>query len=107
MDGPKNDLDSTFFLAFMGTKVCISLNVCHTIDYESPDGVTVETIPLHYEGILLDHDNEYYYLGNTPIEISQAVKKDSVVHIMIVEEKSVYDQILDHMPHPEKKEDVN
>lgn len=107
MTGNEVDVNSTFFLAFVGQKVCISIDVQHTINFETADGVNVETMPLYYEGILLDYDKQYYYLGRTPIEITQAIRKDTVIHIMVIEEKSIYEEMLNQMSPPEKNEDVN
>lgn len=98
---------STFFLAFIGQQVTITVTSTSVVNFADENGNTVETMPVFYEGILLDHDDEYYYLGSTPNEITQAVKKKQVVHIMVMEQKDIYEEILDSMPKPGKKEDVN
>lgn len=105
--GNKEQELSTFFLAFIGQQVTITVTLTSVVNFTDENGNTVETMPVFYEGILLDHDDEYYYLGSTPNEITQAVKKKQVVHIIVMEQKDIYEEILDSMPKPDKKEDVN
>lgn len=90
----------TFLLSFCGRQVTITVDMMATI----VAGEGVETYPIFYEGILLDYDNDYYYLGRTPQEVTQAVKKDTVAHIMVTEERDIFKQILEELPEPEKDE---
>ena len=100
-------LTDAFFLAFEGQHIVITTNLTQTMHTQFEDGSSAESAPIFYEGILLDYDDDYYYLGKTPNEIDQAVNKKNTVHIMIVEETTVFDEILDSMRTPEKKEDIN
>lgn len=97
---------STFFLAFIGQLVTITVGINSEVNFSDDNGATVQSIPMSYEGILLDENNDYYFLG-TPKEITQAVRKTRVVHIMVVEQKTLFDEILETMDRPENKEDVN
>lgn len=97
IDGKELD---TFFLAFVGQSVIISTEIIVPT-------IEGEVYPLFYEGILLDYDNEYYYLGNNPNEISHCVKKDLVIHISVKEERDVLTEFLEQLPTPKKKEDIN
>jgi hypothetical protein len=97
---------STFFLAFMAQEVIITTTVSTTVNFTDEVGNTVEIMPIFYEGILLDHDDEYFYLGENPNEINQAVKKTCVIHMMVKQNKDLYEEILDSMPKPGKG-DVN
>lgn len=99
----KLDLESTFFLAFIGQAVTITTTLKHTISDEH----NTESTPLFFEGILLDHDDEYYYLGATPNEITQGVKKNIVAHIMILDNKTVFDAILEQTPVPTDTTEIN
>jgi hypothetical protein len=99
----KDALDSTFFLAFIGQAVTITTTLRHTVSDEQ----NTESIPIFFEGILLDHDDEYYYLGATPHEITQGVKKSIVAHIAILDNKSVFDAILEQIPVPTDTTEVN
>lgn len=105
MEVKTNELN-TFFLAFMGQPITITTNLMTTMPMNEED-LAAETYPIFYEGILLDSDEEYYYLGKTPTEITSCVKKDSVVHIMVIEQKNLFEEILDHTEIPDKIEDAN
>lgn len=100
-----NKFDTLFGQTFIGQDVTITVNVTNSVNFEMNNGGTVETMPLFYEGILMDIDDEYYYLGDNPIEISHAIRKSSVVHIIINEQKTMYDALLDSVPND--KEDAN
>lgn len=63
--------------------------------------------PMYFEGILIDYDEEYFYLGKNPIEITQAIPRNPRFSIIISEEEEVFKGVLDSMPPPEKDEDVN
>jgi hypothetical protein len=99
MNGKEQEI-TTFFLAFIGQEVIITTNCNTTVNFSDEAGNTVEIMPIFYEGILLDHDQEYLYLGENPNEINQAVKKSSVIHIMVKSNKDLYEEILDQMPNP-------
>lgn len=103
----ENELDSIFFLTFIGQAVTITTTVLHSMRYPLSDEQHIESMPLYYEGILLDEDQEYYYLGNTPDEVSQAVKKVHVLHITVIEQKTVFDHILEHTPLPTDDSEFN
>jgi hypothetical protein len=94
-DKPDNKTLGTFFLAFVGQKCNITTNLKMQVGQNSPDS---GTFPVFYEGILLDFDDEFYYLSENAIEINQAVKRSEVVHIIVSEEKDLFTQILDEMP---------
>lgn len=98
---------TTFFLAFMGNEIIITTTVSTTVNFTDEAGNTAETIPVFYEGILLDEDDKFYYLGKNPNEIDQAVPKAMVLHIMTKPTSDIYEEILDQMEKPTKKEDVN
>lgn len=98
---------STFTSAFLGQQVTITVNLNQTINFQSSPEQSVESMPIFYEGFLLDEDDQFYYLGEDPIEINQAIKKVNVVHIMSIEEKDVFNQILDEMPGPVTEEEIN
>jgi len=102
-----NEIESTFFLAFCGQPVTITVTLTSNVNFQDENGVTVESMPIFYEGILLDYDTDYLYLGETPNEITQAVKKSLIAHIIVKEDKHVFDEILDQMGGPTRNEDVN
>lgn len=104
--GNENEIN-TFFLAFIGQEVIITVKSNTTVNFTDEQGHTLETMPVFYEGVLLDKDEDYYYLGAGPNEITQAVKKTEVMHIMVKPNKDIYEEVLDSMPDPESDEDVN
>lgn len=101
---------TTFVLAFENQNVIITTNITTKQSVHDESGIPLtESLPVFYEGILLDYDEDYYYLGetNNPNEITQAIKKINVVHIMVHEQKDEFETILDQLPFPKNKEDVN
>jgi hypothetical protein len=102
------NLDS-FFLSFVGQRIIITTNLVQSFSHSLEGQQILETSPMQYEGILLDYDEEYYYLGkvNKEDEIQQAIKKVHVAHISCVEESDMYQEILKQVPGPERKEDIN
>lgn len=107
MNGPKDKNLDSFVLTFMQRPVAITINQNHTINFQTDESSSVETMPMFYEGILLDYDDTYYYLGKTASEITQAITRSSVVHIQVMEEKNIYDQILEEMPDTPEGSEVN
>lgn len=106
----KDELN-TFFLAFVGQPITITTDVMVTsIAGADHEGFPVtETIPLMHEGVLLDFDEEYYYLGpeNDPNQITQAVPKSAVKHIVVLNDEDIYSKLLEDFPNPDKKEEIN
>lgn len=96
-----------FWTTFVGEKVSITINQTSSLTNVSEMGTITETFPVFYEGILLDMDEEFLYLGKNPNEINQAVKRIHITHIMVNEELDQFDEILNEMEVPEKPEDVN
>lgn len=100
MSGEQKDELTTFFLAFMGQFVTV------TTDTKVRPNPDIE-VPLYYEGILLDQDDEHLFLGETPDEITQAVRKEHYIHICVTERKDPLTAMLDDLPGPTSREDVN
>jgi hypothetical protein len=107
MDKKINEIESTFFLSFCGQKVHMTTNLMNNISTQDEHSNSIESIPITFEGILLDYDKDYYYLSNNAIEIDQAVRRTSVIHVGILEEKNIFDEILDSIPNPKDDSDVN
>lgn len=101
-----NEIDTTFFLAFCGQLVTITTALTTNANFNDDHGSGVESYPIMYEGILLDYDKEYLYLGATVNEVDSAIRKSFVVHIMVKQETNILNEILQSMPEP-KKEDIN
>lgn len=99
---------TTFFLAFAGQEVIITVDLIGFITHSSEHGTVTENLPIYYQGILLDYDENYFYLGNTPSEISQLIPKERLVHIKINDsDKELIDEVFDSMPDPKTESDIN
>jgi hypothetical protein len=100
MTGPKEEINSTFFLAFMGQRIIITIDLMASIISSSEAGTITEMVPIFYEGILLDEDSEYFYLGpiNDPNQIIEAVPKSRRVHIKISDDDEVTKEFLKQVP---------
>lgn len=87
---------NTFLLAFGGQLVTITTSVVVSDENQS--------ILINYEGILLEHDQDFVYLGQTVNEITDAVQKSKVLHIGLKNEVTVLDEIFENMPDPKEGE---
>jgi hypothetical protein len=100
MEGINNG--DTFWATFTGEYVEILAK------FVGGEGVPM---PLTIQGFLLDRDDEYYYIGEGPIEINCCVKRSDVIFISILDpegkEKDALKEILEDMPVPEDEVDVN
>lgn len=96
----------TFILAFMGEFINVVTDIM-ILEYAQSEMQTMEqNAPMVARGYLLDHDQKFLYLGDNPLEISQAISKSKVAMITIEKKRSKYDDILDEMGEPSKK-DIN
>lgn len=104
----KKDIENlqTFSLAFMGEYINVITNIM-IVESVSNDNETIEqNAPMMAKGYLLDEDSEFIYLGDNPFEITQAVTKKHICVVQAGTIKSQYDEILENMPDPNKK-DIN
>jgi len=58
-------------------------------------------------GYILDVDDEFFYLGDTPEEISQALRRDRIIYIQIITPKNEYRNLLDQMKVPKDDAEKN
>lgn len=61
---------------------------------------------LMVRGYLLDYDEEYLYLGETPLSVNTALKRDLVGLISISEQVDPDLELLENMPTPRGNEEV-
>lgn len=68
-------------------------------------------LPLTVQGYLLDMDDDYYFIGEGPIEINAAVKKKNVAFMSILDpeskEQDLFKEVLEDMGMPESDEELN
>jgi hypothetical protein len=98
----ETELLSTFLMAFGGQVITVTTTLIVKGSYQD----RLETMPVMYEGILLDHDSEFLYLGENINQIDQAINKNQVIQIALKAETNELDEILESMPDP-KKEEIN
>jgi hypothetical protein len=85
-----------FWATFMGEYIEIIL--------KSEPG---ESGRLLIRGYLLDYDDDYYYLGAGPLEITGAIKKEPIAVVNITKEIDPAMEVLQNSPDPLKDEDIN
>lgn len=85
-----NGLTETFFLTFIGELVEIAGSFFHGNEEHN----------IKIAGFVLDVDDEYYYLGDTPEEINQAIRRDRVIYIQILEQVDPVLEILQDLEVP-------
>jgi len=68
---------------------------------------TSAKMPLVIHGYLLDMDDDFYYIGNNPLEVRSVVKKDHVTFIEIMQTVDTNTAMLEEMPVPVKEEESN
>ena len=90
---------------FVGNNIFITTDVVQTNRVSLPGGIDTETVPLYYEGVLMDIDPEFIYLGNGK-EIASAIKRRHILHIEMKEDKDIYTQILESI-NPINEDDLN
>src|SRR5574343_512079 len=86
-----NDL---FFMTFVGEFVSVLSTMEHTAMMQTEEGMVEETAPMILQGYMLDMDEEYYYLGETQMNVSRAIKKSSVNAIEITDRKDEFSDLL-------------
>ncbi len=75
------------FELFAGEYVSILLDMQVESVSQSAETIDMVKTPLNITGYLTDEDDDYFYLGHEPNVYNQAVKKDIIVHIEVIEEE--------------------
>ena len=79
--------DNQLFELFAGEFVSILIDMQVEKVNQSSDTIDIIKTPLNITGYLTDEDDDYFFLGHEPNVYNQAVKKDLVVHMEVVEEE--------------------
>jgi hypothetical protein len=87
-------MDSLFFSTFVGNNVFITTNVTQTNRLQLPEGLLTESLPMFFEGILMDLDDEYLFLGDGK-SVSNAVRKEFILQIELKEEEDKFKKLLE------------
>lgn len=96
-----------FAATFLGQQVSIMTKMKSTVVSENEQGMVSQTAPMVLNGYLLGYDNTYYYIGDTLLAVSQAIKKVQVFHVELYQDKDIYDHILEAAPAPPSKKGYN
>lgn len=97
----KKHSESHLFELFAGEYVSILLNM--QIESVSQNLETVDMLktPLNITGYLTDEDDDYYYLGHEPNVYNQAVKKNMIVHLEVIEEEKKMPEVFKDVKNPD------
>lgn len=68
---------------------------------------TTDEAPLVIQAFLLDIDNTYYYIGDSPIQVNAVIRKEDLCFMKIIEQVDEATEYLEQMPVPQKEEDKN
>lgn len=92
----------TFVLAFMGEFVNVISDIM-IVEYVQSEAQTLEqNAPMMVNGYLLDADDTFLYLGENPLEVTQAVARNRITLVRVERKKSKFEEILDDMEEPGK-----
>lgn len=91
------------FELFAGEYVSILLDMQVESVVQKKDTVEMVKTPLNVTGYLTDEDDLYFFLGHEPNVYNQAVKKDMIVHIEVVEETNEKEEIFKSTKGPDGK----
>ena len=103
----KEETTSLFHLSFVGELVEILMPLYRKNVQGNEEGIMDQTIPIVVQGYILDADDEFLYLGDTPEEITKGIKREDVRYIEVIKEANPYDEVLDNMPTPNGKNGAN
>lgn len=96
----------TFVLAFMGEFVNVITDIM-IVEYVQSESQTLEqNAPMVAQGYLLDADGTFLYLGENPLEVTQAVARNRITMVRVERKKSKFEEMLDDMGDPERG-DIN
>ena len=96
-EAPEVNVSSPFFLSFFGQRVKILTGIVQHISVAMAEGIANESTPITIMGYILDVDDHFYYIGPTPHEIRQAIKKERVDAIEVFTEEDEHAEMLDRM----------
>ena len=103
----QSESTQTFLLSFIGEYVNIVTDIMIAEYSTTEEGSLEQNAPMVARGYMLDCDNDYLYLGEDPFEITQAIRRKKIVVIQRELKNSEYTDLLNDMPDPKKKEDIN
>lgn len=96
----KNPFNEIFAQNFVGQEVEFIMSVYFKQEDHSEEGSLIQQNPLAVRGFVLDIDDDYIYLGDTPNGITRFVRKNLIAGGDIVKESTNdgFDEILNSLP---------
>jgi hypothetical protein len=76
---------SLFFSVFAGELVEFMTTQMSTITTQTDEGTETGEYPWAIKGYLLDEDENFYYIGRSPTEVTSGIKKDVVIAVAIID----------------------
>lgn len=96
---------TVFFDTFIGEFVDVISDLVETQRRETDQGITEMMKPLIIKGYVLDIDNDYVYLGETPNQVTYAVNKSTIKIITLAMDE--LDERLVNLPDPVNESEFN
>ena len=81
-----SEKEELLFELFAGEYVSIILDMMVENVIQSASEVEMTKAPLTVSGYLSDADDVYYYLGHEPNVFNQAIRKERIIHVEVIEE---------------------
>ena len=97
----KKSEPSSFFLSFVGEYVQVITAFQMATEDSGETG-----LPLIVEGVIMDADDSYIYMGSDTEGIRQAIRNDYVVFVQVLEKATELEEIFSSVPKV-KKRDMN
>ena len=95
------------FDIFVGENVIITIDAQTSITHSSEHGTITESYPTEYSGVLLDFDEENYYLGDLLTGVREAIPRARRINIKLDDGMEIVNKVLEQMPDPQSEEEVN
>lgn len=97
MSKESDNKENLFYSTFIGELVEL------TTQFRVGDSQVVGSLTAY----ILDVDEDYYYLGDSPEEVSSVVKKEAIYSIMITKNKSWKEVMLDELGDKPSTDEIN
>lgn len=95
------------FYIFLGENVIITIDTLSSVTHTSEHGTIIESYPTEYSGVLLDYDEENFYLGDLISGVREAIPKARRINIKLDDGMEIVNKVLEQMPDPQSEEEVN
>lgn len=93
--------DDRLFEIFTSEFVIVMINKDAEDVVQTEESITSSKHPIQFAGFLTDMDDDYIYLGGEPGTISQAVRRDLLMHVHLANPDDMEE--IDNIPAPTNK----